>query len=592
MIEDLSKRLLTKSYNNLELKLNSYGVSPSKESLNCLYGLLKVFSKALDKTLEDAHYICSVDPGGGKTEAIVCFVQAWKSLGFLPKGGILIAVNTKDQIHSLVNRLGLDKDDYACLAGDDTILRYGLGQSSIDDAKVLITTQQMIVSRTSGKAFSDAADFFYKGKPRSLRVWDESLIPSEPISIKISALFGLSDKLDAVDDLFADSVAKFAHSLRVKDVGEQFAIPSSFAKAARSIYAKAELPHPSAAAETIANYRGTLDALIKGAGRPFRLGNYGGESRLTLVGSSKPLPSDLNAIVLDASARVRKTYDMWSKSRASIVMLPSTTNNYKRLNIHLWNTPCGNDVLRDRDKSRTITSEVTRIIASKPDEDWLVIGKKRTKSGDIDLKAWINDGLPEEVKAKGRVRYLHWGRHTAVNDYKDIKNVIVIGTHQYGPAGYDALAAAVQGSCEKGLATSNMKAMRESEYANHLLQALMRSNARNARSGTCGDCNAYIVASNWVTEAMLLNVFPGAKVGIWRRDKPALTGHAMKLVDYLSSIAAKGHCAFASKADVRKAIGLGTTAFTKLIRNKAVQYHMSKMGITCETRKFIFPSVS
>lgn len=185
MIEYLSKKLLTKSYNNLELKLNSYGVLPSKESLNCLYGLLKVFSKALDKTLEDAHYICSVDPGGGKTEAIVCFVQAWKSLGFLPKGGILIAVNTKDQIHSLVNRLGLDKDDYACLAGDDTILRYGLGQSSIDDAKVLITTQQMIVSRTSGKAFSDAADFFYKGKPRSLRVWDESLIPSEPISIKV-----------------------------------------------------------------------------------------------------------------------------------------------------------------------------------------------------------------------------------------------------------------------------------------------------------------------------------------------------------------------------------------------------------------------
>lgn len=107
------------------MKLNSYGVLPSKESPDCLYNLLKVFTRALDETLEDAHYVCSVDPGGGKTEAIVCFVKAWKSLEFLPKGGILIAVNTIDQIDSLVNRLGLDEDDYACLAGDDTILRYG-----------------------------------------------------------------------------------------------------------------------------------------------------------------------------------------------------------------------------------------------------------------------------------------------------------------------------------------------------------------------------------------------------------------------------------------------------------------------------------
>ena len=41
----------------------------------------------------------------------------------------------------------------------------------------------MTDSRLKDKLFSEGEEFYYKGKPRQIRIWDESFMPGEPIVV-------------------------------------------------------------------------------------------------------------------------------------------------------------------------------------------------------------------------------------------------------------------------------------------------------------------------------------------------------------------------------------------------------------------------
>ena len=46
-------------------------------------------------------------------------------------------------------------------------------------------------------------------------------------------------------------------------------------------------------------------------------------------------------LVLDASARVRETYRLWSQHRGGLVSLPSAKKDYSPLTVHVWNAGGG-----------------------------------------------------------------------------------------------------------------------------------------------------------------------------------------------------------------------------------------------------------
>ena len=52
-----------------------------------------------------------------------------------------------------------------------------LGKVPINEAHVLITTQQNVEKRLNLGAFGNAKQFFYQGRARAVRIWAESYLP-------------------------------------------------------------------------------------------------------------------------------------------------------------------------------------------------------------------------------------------------------------------------------------------------------------------------------------------------------------------------------------------------------------------------------
>lgn len=579
--------LASSSYYSLIKRLEGYGNTVTQENKESLRGLMNLYASALVGILEISYYLCPLEPGAGKTESISCFIEEWKARGFLSGGSILIAVNTKDQIKSLVKRLGMDDSDFACFTRDEEFDSLGVGIENRSNARILLTTQQMVAARSFNGDFNRIPDFFYKGSRRPLIIWDESYIQSEQVSLAVNKIYKLVDDLNEYHRGFADTLAEFAAGLTVNTVGQRVVVGDDIRQFIVMLNTDAKDGDRNAA-RIKAEHSQTLDALTKGHKGELRLGQYGGVSSLTLVGCGKPMPADFApVIILDASGRVRATYDLMEAAGVEVVRLPAKPNDYANMKIRFWQTACGKDALRDDAKNRVIIGAVAKVIQERPDEDWLVIGPKASARDGIAVEGWLRETLPPAINDRGNVRYLHWGRHTATNDYKNVRNVIVIGTFDYGNAGYDALAAAARGACTDSLDRKGSYSLFRAEYSHNLLQAVMRGNARNAKEGKCGECNVYVIASAKVNVELLGILFPGADIQMWRKYEKELKGQAKQLVDYLKSVFFIRGDEVIKKGKVVTDLGFGKSALSKLLAKYEVRSALARLGITWNNNSFV-----
>jgi hypothetical protein len=84
--------------------------------------------------------------------------------------------------------------------------------------------------------------------------------------------------------------------------------------------------------------------------------------------------------------------------------------------------------------------------------------------------------------------YLTWGRHTATNDHKDVKHILLLGLN-FTPkaAGHAASGAALDFNLKDEHPTEEqINDMQRGMLMDATLQALLRGNARNGVDGDCG----------------------------------------------------------------------------------------------------------
>lgn len=578
-----SSRLFELSSHILFSKLSSYELSLDLETREALSDLLSYYTLGIEGKLKSSFYLSSLDPGAGKTESISSFIKAWKTLDFLPEGSILIGVNTKDQIKSLVNRLDLSESDYACFTSDEKFDAFGVGVEKRDEARVLITTQQKIAARLKDRRFSSASDFFFLGKARSLRIWDEGYLQSEQLSIKVTAIQSLAHCLAGKYRSFADELSSLAATMTPENVGYAYKIGTSIRNCASAALKEVREAKAWGKGHPLSSHVGTLEAFVKSGARPLRLGSYGGYSNLTLIGASKPMPDDFApAIILDASGRVRGTYALWEDAGSNLIRLRSKVNDYRNLTAWFWQTACGKDALRDDAVNRGILSVAANAIATKSGEEWLVIGDKA--SPDFSIFELLKATVP--IATAPLLHFVHWGRHLATNAYSHIKNVLVIGSHMYGKAGYDALAAAALGDLPDPRIGGDTKSFMTSEYQHNLLQGLMRSNARNAKDGVCGECTAYIVASPPITKDVVARTFPGCTVRTWREPPSKLTASERRLVEYVVFYLSTGSNDKLAKKDALAAVSIHKNSLAGMLAKTAVKSALKEGGVKVSSRYF------
>jgi len=564
-------------------KLGSFGIKIEGHHSLAIKLIIQHLNSGLKGELRPSYYLSSLAPGSGKTEAISGFIKAWKSNGFKPEGGILICLQSKNQIMSLIKRLGLEDSDFSVLTKDEALNSLGSGSSKIDIVPVLITTQQMIVSRLKDRSFAKASDFFHLGKPRSLRVWDETFALAQPVRVDAASLYSLAVKVGQLDRSFSEALMAFAHELTNAVIGSPVSLPMDLGKYAKRILSLNKDNKEQGRSELGARYVSTLDALTIGGGCTLLLDSYGGRGGgLTLIGAGKPLPDDFTpAIIFDASGSVRGTYDLMDKAKGNLIRLPSPEYSYRNMDLRIWWTSCGKDTMRDGHANRPIFKGIAEAIETKPDDEWLVIGDK-AKPNDTDVLKEIRAAL-SEGKAYN-IQYVHWGVHAATNDYAHIKNVIVVGSHLYSNADYDALAIAVKGDDASPQGDEGRKILKVSEAQHNLLQGIMRSNARNAAGGVCGECTVYVIASPVISEEAFRKTFPGARITMWKERVKNFSKEAERLLAYVDEqlMSVK----VIKKGRACKAVGVNPKSLSAMLNRPGVVSAFKWRGISWDYNNF------
>ena len=469
-------------------------------------------------------HLSSLDPGVGKTTTVICFLRALLASNAHTDVAALVCVRRKDQIEAIVKEANLDPDDFAVLTADKEL--NGLGCGSPPKARVLFTTHSMIERRCERSgSFERVAAFHYKGEPRAVRIWDEAILPGQPLTISRDALALLLAPLRGrypalvgdIEDLFTKlKTTKSGTVICLPDLAEVHDVDLN-----EVLEVVAERPEQELAAEVLWFLFGE-HVTVRQDGA---LGN-------TMLDYKDTLPHDIRPLLaLDASARVRTVYDCWQEGRGGISKLPNAPKRYDDLSIHVWSRGGGKSAFRK--EGDVLVEGIASTIRTRPNEEWLVVHHKK-EGIDRDIEEEVRALLPQTAQ----VHFLNWGSHDATNDFATVPNIILAGILFMRPSYYEALGRLASGhpSSRGHFDDRKIKKVTVGEHRHLILQALCRGAVRKCAGEGCPPAHAYIIASRRSGIAgELQSIFPGAHVLPWRPVKKALKGKVAEAVEFIAT---------------------------------------------------------
>jgi hypothetical protein len=326
-----------------------------------------------------------------------------------------------DHLIELLLPLGADEDSFAVLVsqGDDTVKDpagrtihlNALGRGADKgNARILFMTHAQVMLRTRyTRSFEAVAALHYQGRPRDVRVWDESILPAQPLTVSRRLIGSLAFYLGRLARGLADDLEDLSPILRAKEHGELYALPDLGTKHDVSLNdALRVLPKDD---ETIQ----ATTALWTLFGTVVTISKDGGNAGETVLDNADTIPDDLKPmLVLDASGRVRATYEQWKRGRGDICSLAVVTKDYAPLETYVWKR-AGSQYAFDNPKvADEIVDGVAAEIITRPDQEWLVVHlKPRAGRRGFDLGSELRKRLPHLVLPdnKGKVKLLaiHFG---------------------------------------------------------------------------------------------------------------------------------------------------------------------------------------
>jgi hypothetical protein len=564
--------LANETIKNLAQYFATKGHRPSPDMWAALEDLA-VTLEAMEKgQAEPKFFLSSLDPGVGKTQTITHFVDALLSQPVLYSHvGIMICVARLSEVQRLIHDMAIPANMLAVVTSNPTL--NALGTTEPNKAQVLITTQQMIEKRLQGfafapnKLFSEAKQFFYQGKPRAVRIWDESYLPGQTITLNrddVAFLFkpmrySFPKLTDAIEDLFA--------SLRVVEDGTIMQLPNfagDHEVDLNDILALFDDHRDNDDRKLKDDQRMAVSSLWFLSGKTVTIRTDGTMGN-TVIDYKDTLPDDLAPmVILDASGRVRETYRDIEEGRGTLVRLKSAVKRYDNLTVHLWQTGGGKQAFKTN--GGNLIAGIAKTIDTRPAEKWLVVvHRPGNKVGDVEKEVRSLIQGPQE-----NVKFISWGSHMATNEHVDTPNVILAGTLFFRPSYYESLKRLASGrSANQGAVTKEeLERTMVGEHAHAILQALCRGAVRRCDGEHCHPCNAYIIGSvrSGIPEA-LPNIFPGCKVVRWQPIERTLRGHVKTAVETIEAWLSKAKVGDVLPfKTVIKTIGMAKQDFKKSVR--------------------------
>ncbi|MCA1806746.1 MAG: hypothetical protein LC687_02620, partial [Actinobacteria bacterium] len=161
-----------------ELQQYSQTLFPDMEE--GLRDLAQALEAMAEGRLPQYYHLSSLDPGVGKTTMMKHFIRHLLESLQHDDVSVMVCVSRIDEVRKIIAALSDDIDNVGVLIGKDNEDVTALTQTDPTEARVLITTQQMIERRChGGRCFRDVSAFHHRGQPRQVRIWDEAFLPGQ-----------------------------------------------------------------------------------------------------------------------------------------------------------------------------------------------------------------------------------------------------------------------------------------------------------------------------------------------------------------------------------------------------------------------------
>jgi hypothetical protein len=221
----ISDHLSEKTLVPLKEFFASKGHRPSARMWTALTELALVLEAMAEGQCQPEIFLSSLDPGVGKTQTVVHFVRALMRSKAHQDVGVLLCMSRLKEIRSVVDEMALSPSDFAVLTADPDLNKLGTGNCRANEAHVLFTTQQMIERRGEGRHFAEMDDFHFRGRPRQVRIWDESILPGQTLTLNRDDLASLLKPLRPAHSKLAAAIEVVFNELDHVDDGAVYQLP-------------------------------------------------------------------------------------------------------------------------------------------------------------------------------------------------------------------------------------------------------------------------------------------------------------------------------------------------------------------------------
>lgn len=553
-VTNTAHSLHTATIEAINQSLPLHGHSPSQDQQIGLNALRYTLTAIASQQAENAIYLSSLDPGVGKTTAVMNFAHELTMSRDFEEVGMLICLPRLNEIERVLKGSLLKEVDFAVLTSDPKLNSYTATPPS--EAKILFTTHQMVKARCQWRDFAQVEEFKFSGLPRAVRVWDEAMMPNDVVEVSADAIARLFLPLRNEAQKLTEAIEEFHALLRTADPDTVLSFPI--------VQSPPRTTLDSLEVEAGKADQQTLQQLLWLSGRQVRVAKDHRDKRF-IFAVRQAIPNDfLPALVLDASGRVKGTYQAWEQHHPDLplIRLPSAAKDYSQLTITVAQRGSSQDSWGKHEDD--LLGLVAARIDTKPEEEWLVLHHGKICKGAFAKRLRSRLAAP-----KTKISYLTWGQHQGTNSFRHIKNVVIASTLFLPDHTYHGLAYAACGldACAE-LPEGVLRRVKLGESMDAILQGLCRSAVRYSAGAGCKPCDVFLITAkgSGIVQA-LPQTFPGCRVITCSVAAPKLTGKVKLAVDHLDQRLAQDPNALILFAELQAAAGVANAAnFNRSVR--------------------------
>lgn len=554
-VRDLDARIrnpiATETLNRLAAFFATRNHHPSEAQWAALTDLARTLEAMANGTAAPKFYLSSLDPGVGKSQTLVHFIDVLLASSAHEHVGILICVSRLSEVERFVENGGIPKEMLCVRTRSDR--HNAMGMAEEDAARVVITTQQMVEKQLRGRAFNTSGLFPFHGEPRKVRIWDEAMLPGEGVTVNRARIAGLLDPAMKVSPALSRAIDAVQIETATLDTGATYDVPNF-----EEEFGHTTLLDVLGRCETDSQ-RATINALWHLSGKTASICKDGDYQ--TALDYKETLPNDLAPmVILDASGRVRTAYRDMEVERRTLAPLASAPKLYDRLTVNVWGRGGGKGSFKK--DAQGLCLGIAKTVDTKPSERWLIVcHKPGDKIGDTEhtVRSLLTN-TPQEA-----VQFITWGNHSATNEFADVPNVILAGTLFYPDSGYEALKrlAAGRRPADGKVTATEMHETKLGEHAHLILQALCRGSVRKCNGPHCHKAEAWIIAAKASgIRGHLPTIFPGCLVKAWRPIPRGMEGLRSTVFDYVTAWATTAKVGAVLRfKDIQKSLGVTSREF-------------------------------